>query len=73
MQFKSFMSVIKDMIRKVETDHSVHLQQLGQMKEQTQYNRPRNLQCIDFLTFVFLKGQPSNLHRKFQKQKRPTT
>ncbi|XP_065830467.1 SCY1-like protein 2 [Oscarella lobularis] len=35
-QFKSFMSVIKDMIRKVETDHSVHLQQLGQMKEQTQ-------------------------------------
>eukprot|EP00118_Oscarella_pearsei_P002048 m.9311 g.9311 ORF g.9311 m.9311 type:complete len:1208 (+) comp21266_c0_seq1:2-3625(+) len=35
-QFKSFMSVIKDMIRRIEADHAAHLQQLDQMKEQTQ-------------------------------------
>jgi hypothetical protein len=34
-QFRTFMAVIRDMLKKVEDDHATYLQQLGQMQQET--------------------------------------
>ena len=37
IQFGQFMIVIKDLMKKMETDHSRYLDQVGKMEEQTRY------------------------------------
>ena len=46
LQFAQFMIVIKELMKKMETEHSHYLNQVAKMEEQTRYVYIRRFNCL---------------------------